>query len=240
MEATQSTYDHLESIDRIDELIKGADSFYEEKDSIPVRSSLTFTNGFNVKATVLFVDIRDSKSLAERYSKPLLAKIYRSYISEVVAVLRGVLKVNEIYIEGDGIWGVFDTPMKHDIDDVFSAAARISSLVDILNYKYKKIGVNPVSVGIGLAYGTSLYIKSGYKNSGINEVVWLGSVVGEAARLCSYGNRMAYDKEIVMSDVFYQNLNETNKILAEKNVIRSCYHSNAVNSAMDKWLVAQS
>lgn len=56
---------------------------------------------------------------------------------------------------------------------------------------------------MGASYGSSLYIKAGYKGSGINEVVWLGKLVGEAAKLCSYGNKTWSDKELMVSDVFF-------------------------------------
>lgn len=102
--------------------------------------------------------------------------------------------------------------------------------------KYKKKGYSELTVGIGLAYSSSLYIKAGYKGSGINEVVWLGKLVSEAAKLCSYGNKEYYDKEMMVSDIFYNNLNEDNKKLLEYNSYRTCYHGHVVNLEMDEWV----
>lgn len=239
MEAKSSVYNHIDSVARIDELLRGADVSYEDKTSIPDRATLTFSNGFYVSATAMFVDLRGSKKLSEAHSKPTLAKIYRSYISETVAVMKGHSKINEVYIEGDGVWGIFDTPQKTDIDEVFSTAARIASLVDILNFKLAKANIASITVGIGMAYGQSLYIKAGYKNSGVNEVVWLGDVIGEAAELCSNANRSYGDSRVMMAKVVYDNLNDENKKLANWNSTRNCYHANIINIAMDTWLKAQ-
>ena len=237
MEANHSNYDYTKSIERIDEVLDSSDANYENKKSIPSRSSLTFSNGYYVYATAIFVDIRGSKSLNDKHKRPTLAKMYRTYISEVVAVLKGDLNINEIYIEGDGVWAIIDTPSKSDIDSAFSTAAKISSLIDILNIKYRKKGYSELTVGIGITWGESLYIKSGYKGSGINEVVWLGKgLVGDAAKLCSFGNKTNADREIMASDTFYSNLNQHNKDLLRINSNRSCYHSNAVNTEMDKWV----
>ncbi len=236
MEAKYSTYDYLKSIERIDETLDTSDANYEDKKTIPSRESLTFSNGFYVDCSALFIDIRNSKGLSEKHKRPTLAKIYKTYISELVAVLRGHSKVSEIYIEGDCVWGIFDTPNRSDIDEVFSVAAKASSLIDILNIKYKKKGYSELTVGIGASYGSSLYIKAGYKGSGINEVVWLGKLVGEAAKLCSYGNKTLSDRELMVSDVFYSNLNEKNKKLLEKNYSRECYHGNVINLAMNDWV----
>ena len=236
MEAKYSYYNFDNSIDRIDEILNGSDASYEDKDSIPSRDSLTFNNGYYVSCSALCIDIRESKSLAEKHTRPVLAKIYKTYISELVAVLKGHSNVSEIYIEGDSVWGIFDTPQKDDIDELFGVAAQASSLVDILNIKYRKRGYSELTVGVGLSYGSSLLIKSGYKGSGINEVVWLGKLVAEAALLCSYGNRSFDDKEIMVSDVFKQNLNEHNKKLLSRNYSRSCYHGNVVNTDMNEWV----
>lgn len=236
MESSYSSYDFEKSIERIDEILNSSDSDFSDKKSIPNRDTLTFNNGFYVNATALFVDIRDSKSLSDDHERPVLAKIYKTYISEVVAVLKGDSNINEVYIEGDGVWGIFDTPYQADINEVFSTAARVSSIIDILNIKYKKKSYNSITVGIGLTYGSSLYIKAGYKGSGINEVVWLGELVGEAAELCSYGNKTYSDKETMVSSTFHSNLNDDNKNLLEWNQDRGCFNGYIVNMAMNEWV----
>lgn len=96
MKASYSAYDFTKSRERIDEILKGADADYKNKDSIPSRDDLTFTNGFNVKCSALFVDIRGSKAINDKHTKPVLAKIYKTYISELVAIMRNHPKVNEI------------------------------------------------------------------------------------------------------------------------------------------------
>jgi len=236
MEAKYSTYNHKKSIERIDETLNNSDANYEDRKSIPLRSALTFNNGFYVDCSALFIDMRGSKSLSENHKRPTLAKIYKTYISELVAVLQDHSKVSEIYIEGDCVWGIFDTPQKSDIDELFSTAAKAASLIDILNIKYKKKGYSEITVGIGMSYGSSLYIKAGYKGSGTNEVVWLGKLVGEAAQLCSYGNKTYADNETMVSNVFYENLNQKNKNLLAKNYNRDCYHGNLVNTKMNEWV----
>jgi class 3 adenylate cyclase len=236
MEATYSYYDYTESIDRIDEILEGEDASYEDHKGIPPRENLTFLNGFYVDVTVLFVDMRGSKALSTKHTRPVLAKILRSYISEIVAVMKNNLTVSEIYIEGDGVWGVFNTTTKKEVDDVFCTAGMISSLIDILNVKLSKKKYSTLSVGVGLDDGTSLYAKAGYKGSGINEVVWIGQIVGSAAALCKNGNRTHWDREVMVSEGVYEMLTDEHKKLLEWNSSRNCYHGNIVNVKMDAWV----
>jgi class 3 adenylate cyclase len=235
METNHIAYDYLKSFERIDEIIQTSDSSFEELKEIPSRDKLTYTNGFYVYCSALFIDIRDSSALPEKHTRPKLAKLYRTYLSEVVAVMNGNDDCAEISIVGDCVSGVFKTPYTRDIDGVFSTAAELSSLVDVLNCKFEKQSITSITVGIGMSYGRALMIKAGYKGSAINDIVWMGNVLNEASNLCGYGNKGPYDRETMVSSVFYQNLNEHNQGLLEWNASRNCYHGNIVNIAMNEW-----
>lgn len=236
MEASFSVYDFEKSIERISEILESSDASYEDRTGVPARDCLTFNNGFYVNVSVIFVDMRGSKKLAEGHTRPVLAKIYRSYISEVVAVLRGHAQVKEISIEGDGVWAVFDTTFKSQIDGAFSTACQVASLTDILNVKLKKKGYSTIKVGIGIDYGESLFIKAGYKGSGINEVVWLGKVVGNAAKLCKEANSGIFRERIIVSSVVYNNLNDQNQKMLSFVPGMDAYQGDIVNTAMNKWV----
>lgn len=237
MKSNHQEYNFEKSRDRIDEILKTEDKSFEEVDKIPSRDRLTFTNGFYVnKTSALFVDIRKSSDLPNKYKRPVLARIYRSYISEVVAVINENDLCAEINIHGDSVWGIFDAQYKTQIDSVFSTSAQVSSIIDTLNCKFKKKNIDPITVGIGIAYGRVLMIKAGYSGSGINDVVWMGDVVNKASKLCSHGNKTWNDKETMVSKVFRDNLNENNQKLLEWNSNRSCYHGNIINKSMNNWL----
>ena len=239
MKAGNSYYSHIDSNDRIKEILNSSDNNYEEKKSIPSRDSLTFTNGFYVNCSAMFVDMRKSKELTDKYQRPTLARIYRSYISELVAVMKDHAKVSEVNIEGDCVWGIFDTPYKNNVDELFSVAAKVSSMIDILNWRFDKKGYDQIDVGIGLDYGRALMLKAGYKGSGINDVIWMGDVVNSASVLCSYGNKRYNDKKIMVSSTFQDNLNDHNKDLLSWNSDRSCYNGSVVNTEMNGWLKEQ-
>lgn len=239
MKASFSLYNRSDSNDRIKDILNSSDNNYEKKGSIPSRDSLTFTNGYYVNCAAMFVDMRASKELAEKYQRPTLSRIYRSYISELVAVMKDHTKVSEVNIEGDCVWGVFDSPYQEDINELFSVAAKVSSMINILNWRFEKKGYDPIAVGVGLDYGRALMLKAGYKGSGINDVIWMGDVINSASALCSYGNKSWSDKEIMVSSVFHDNLNKDNQNLLEWNSSRSCFNGYVVNVAMNDWLDEQ-
>jgi len=239
MKASYTEYKYLDSNDRIDEILNSPDFNYEERNSIPSRDSLSYNKGFYVNCSAMFVDMRDSKSLADNYKRPTLARIYKSFISELVAVMKGHEKVKELNIEGDCVWGVYDTPKKADIQSLFIVSSRVAAMIDILNWQLQKKSLKEIEVGIGIDYGRVLMVKAGYKGSGIDEVVWMGDVVSDASKLCNYGKSTLWDKRIMVSDIFYNNLTDEQKKLMEKNTQRDCYHGDVVNSAVHDWLEEQ-
>ncbi|MCX5067700.1 adenylate/guanylate cyclase domain-containing protein [Micromonospora lupini] len=236
MDGKYRPYNYLASIERIDGYLKQPRGNFEEVDELPDRDRLTYTNGFHAQwCSALFVDIRDSSKLPDVYTRPALAKIYRAYISEMVAILSGVPKVHEVNIVGDGVWGVFNSSQKSDNDEVFSAAFKINSLLRILNHKMKTAGYEtPIRVGIGVADGRALMIKAGFNGSGIHDVVYMGQVVNRAAKLASQGSK-GLTPPIVLDEDFVVHLNGHNADLVHHDRRSGWYTSDAVSAVMDEW-----
>lgn len=235
MESNYLRYDFKKSFERIDKILESNDNNYEEKSEIPPRDDLTYTNGFYVDISSIFVDIRNSSSLTLKHRRPKLAKIYRSYISEVVAIMNSDSTCIEINIIGDCVSGIFNSKTKDDINDLFWIAFTTSSLIDVLNCKLEKNEIEPIEVGIGISYGRALMVQAGYSGSGINDVVWMGDVVNEASKLANYGNKSYFDYEIMVSQIIFHNLNQGNQSLLTWNQNRQCYHGSVVNVAMNEW-----
>jgi class 3 adenylate cyclase len=240
MESSFSTYDHEKSDDRIREILNSAESF-EEVNDIPARDRLTFSNGYYVNCTALFIDIRGSSELPNNHTRPVLGKLYRAYLSECVAVMNGGTNCREVSINGDCVSGIFNTPYKADLDEVFSTAARLNSATEILNWRLEQKGYSSIKCGIGMAYGRALMLKAGYKGSGINEVIWMGDVVNEASNLCHDGNR-GLNNVLQVSTTVFGNLNDHNKGLLSplyKFTLLSGpdqYQGNVVNLVMQSYL----
>lgn len=237
MKATNTSFCLDDSIKRIDEILNAESDTYEELKSIPSRDRLTYTNGFYVNCTAIFVDICDSSELTNVHLRPVLAKIYRSFISEMVAIFNGFHQCREISINGDCVWCVFDTPYKSDIDCAFYAACMANALINILNFKLQKKGYQTYDANIGMDYGRALMHKAGYKGSQINDVIWMGDVVNNACHLCNE-DRGLFGKRIFMSKIIYNNLNDEFKRFCNK-YDDNTFHSSAVNIEMDDWLNKQ-
>ena len=247
MDGNYKAYNHVSSINRIDDILALPAGQFEEVNSLPNRDKLTFTNGYYAYCTALFVDIRDSSGLPSIYLRPSLAKVYRAFISEAVAIINSHLFVREVNIVGDCVWAVYNTPNTSDIDTVFGIAAQFTSLESILANRMKKAGFDaPIYFGVGLSYGRALMVKAGYNGSGINDVVYMGDVVNKAAHLASRGGKKGMygsrAPRVHMDDVFQQNLNDeyrgwTTKVQSYPDIV---YSATIHDTEMNDWLKANS
>ena len=142
----------------------------------------------------------------------------------------------EININGDCVWGVFETPYKRQVDNVVSVAAILNSMIQILNYKLRKKDYSEISVGIGIDYGRALMVKAGYSGSGINDVIWMGDVVNTACHLCNKAGRYIRSV-IVISNTVYDDLNEEiqKKFSRFSDQYVTRYEGSITNSSMDEW-----
>lgn len=238
MDGNFRAYDHNSSSERIKSILNQPAGVFEETNSLPDRDKLTFTNGFYGKCSAIFIDIRDSSGLTEKHKRPTLAKIYRAFISEMVAVLNSSLLVREVNIVGDCVWAVYNTPYQNHIHDVFSVACRANTLLKLLNYHYNKKGIEPLKIGIGVDYGRALMIKAGFSGSGVNEVVYMGDVVNSAAHLAHEAGRNWNPPIYVGGDIFV-NLGEDDQKWLNSRYLNghgTVYAGDVVLTTMNEWV----
>ena len=141
------------------------------------------------------------------------ARIIRSFSSEIISILKDDENYREIGIRGDCVYCIYTAPSQQDLVKIFRHAYRINSFMNMLNKLLEKQGFTTIQAGIGLGCDRDLIIKAGQSGSGINDKVWIGQAVVDAAHLSGRANRDGIFA-IAMSPLFYNNVNE---LLCEAN-----------------------
>ncbi len=180
----------------------------ESVSKVPTEDEMTYGNGYYVKCCAVFVDIRDSSLLTYEETKKNVSKIYRSFVSEITAVMQSLQQCKHINIVGDCVSGIFDAQnLSKDILEVFLMVARIHSVIRLLNNQLSLYDLPNIKVGIGVDYGNTLVVKAGYQGSGLDDLVWMGRVVNHAAHLGNSANKE--NKPIILcSNNFYNALGD--------------------------------
>jgi class 3 adenylate cyclase len=223
-------------------MLELTDGAFTETEQIPASARLTYENGFFVECAALFIDIRGSSALTAKHTQSVLGKIYRAYISECVAVLNQDPNCGEIFIQGDCVGAVFHAPRDEDVDSVFVRAGELNSLIEHLNWRLSQRGYSAIKCGIGVSVGRALMIQAGYKGSGINEVIWMGDVVNQAAKLCHLGNRGDNLPAQISAGAFARLNGQNRKLLKKFSPVflgPTHYQGNFVSDEMARWTAEQ-
>lgn len=197
-------YDYRKSKETVEAILKSPTKIVE-MDNIPASdSAFTYENGIKAWVGALFVDIVDSSKLFQSPNEDT-ARVMRSFCSEVISILKDDSNYREIGIRGDCVYCIYNASYQSCMVDIFHHAFRINSFMNMLNKLLTKNGYSAVKAGIGLGCSQDLIIKSGQNGSGINDKIWIGKAVVDAAHLSDIANRNRVSP-IAMSPLIYKNV----------------------------------
>lgn len=214
----------------------------EEKEKIPADQEFTYENGIVCWVSAIFVDIKKSSELFKTRDEKL-ARLLRAFTSELITIMQDFDEYSQIGIRGDCVYAIYSTPTKNDVDSVFGIAAKVNTFMRMFNKLLQDNNYSTIGVGIGLGCDKELIIKAGRSGAGINDKIWIGKAVVDAANLSSVANRYGYSK-IAMSSCFHNNIKdfEGNKpewfkpIYGSVHFNGTFYTCDAINKEFDKWI----
>lgn len=214
-------YDFQKSKETIESILSSPTKIVT-KDTIPSSDGeFTYENGIKAWVGALFVDIVNSSKLFQSANEDT-ARIIRGFCSEIISILKDDPNYREIGIRGDCVYCIYNAPYQSNLVDIFRHAYRINSFMNMFNKILSKHGYTTISAGIGLGCDKELIIKAGQNGSGINDKIWIGKAVVDAAHLSDTANRNGIS-EIAMSPVFYDNIRET--LFEENEDYKSWIHA---------------
>lgn len=200
-------FDYKESKKRVLEILSSKTDV--EKKPIPKNDKeFTYANGIKCWVGAMFIDIVDSSSLFKDQKDEKIARIVRSYTSEIIEILKSFDKVRQIGIRGDCVFAIYAVEYKNDLVELFRLAYLINTYMNMLNVLLEKNSFPTITAGIGLGASENLVIKAGLQQSGYNDLVFIGDAVVDASNLSGEANRHSVGG-IAMNTTFYDNIIDT-------------------------------
>ena len=186
------------------------------RDHLPTVDDLKDANdAYRFKASVLFVDMRGSTKLPDRFSADQLVKIYRCYTRAIVQAVRYSGGCVRDFM-GDGILAIFlDDENEMSEEKSVHAARYIATVIDmLLNPMLDQAFGHRISCGIGVHTGEVFLSKVGmrgkeHQEDAEDEVrpVWVGDSTNLA---CKYSAAVAAGTIFISASTFCE-LSDTNK-----------------------------
>jgi class 3 adenylate cyclase len=238
-------YDYREGKKRLETILDGEMEIIEQ-DKVPSEDEFTFDNGYYSCVSAVFVDIRKSTELFNDEDKVKVAKIIRSFTSEIIEISRKGDNLREIGIRGDCVYAIYTTPKKYDVYEIAVKTFWINTYVNMLNKLLDDRDFPQICIGIGASAAQELVVKAGRKNTGINSKVWIGNAVTTASHLSSEGSKNG-NASILFSECFYSNCidelvnvdgEEVRRLFTRKytSKLGNYYSANVVMSEYDEWI----
>ena len=236
-----TSYDYQVGSQRISNILN-QDMSKEDRKKVPPESQMTYSNGYTMRISAIFVDIRNSTKLFADKNRDMVTRVTKSFVSEVIQIMDSDPSA-EIGIRGDCVYAIYSTPEKCNVHSVYEKAYFVNTLMKLLNKHYSRKKYPQIEIGIGLAVSEDLVVKAGSKGSGVNDRIWIGGAVPTASNLSSYGNKDGIGP-IVMTEQFYQDIID----LAVKNGADKSWfvkgatddgrirHCNIVCRQFDEWI----
>lgn len=239
-------YDYHKGKERIENILDHEMQVVEQG-KLPHDDSFTFSNGYYSWVTAIFVDIRDSSSLFADEDKEKVAKIIRSFTSEVIEILRVDDNLREIGIRGDCVYAVYTTPQKSDIYELADRTFWINTYMKMLNKLLAERSLPTIRVGIGMSTAQELVVKAGRKDVGINNKVWIGKAVTKAAHFSAKGNKDKNEPLIYSPCSFSNFIDKLEETVADEtprdwfeyvndSEIGGFYTANIIKADFNKWI----
>lgn len=239
-------YDYKAGKQRIETILENNMKVIEQN-KLPGDDELTFTNGYHCWVSAIFVDMRDSTELCAFENKEKLAKIFRSFSSEVIEILRNDDNLREIVIRGDCVYAIYTTPYQYNVYEIADKCFYINTFMKMFNKLLTKYSLPQIKVGIGMSTDKELVVKAGRFGVGINSKIWIGKAVSRACHYADYGNKNG-NPPIVMGKCSYDSmidqLEEYNKVRNPKSWFTyhkdqgegDYYTADVINIDFDNWI----
>lgn len=237
------SYDYKEGKDRIKKILEN-NATIQKKEIPNDDTDFTYDNGIKCWIGSIFVDIVGSKNIIENKEDIVVAKVLRSFTSEVISILNTSDNMRQIGIRGDCVYGVFSCSKQKDTYELADLTFYINTLIKMLNKLFTKYKYPNIKVGIGMSIGEDLVIKAGRKGTGINDRIWIGKAVVEACVLADKAGRNG-KSPIGFSSLAYTNFIEL--LEKEKSECRNWftkyyedgkyeYYGDVIKSSFNKWI----
>ena len=200
-------FDYEKSKRRIFDILNSKTKIKSE-DTVPFNDSeFTYENGMKSYVAAMFLDIRNSTNLFKNYDEEKLARILRSYFSEIVRILKENKNYREIGIRGDCIYAIYSVKSISELKSVIDDAIFVNTFNEMFQKILEKTDFATFQIGIGLGLSNTLIIKTGLKHSGVNDYIRIGDSVVNASKLSGQGNKDGFET-IVMDEEFYNNIKD--------------------------------
>jgi adenylate cyclase len=162
--------------------------------------------GKNVKATVLFSDVRSFTTITEQLGAQGTVALLNEYFTLMVDCIQREEGMLDKFI-GDAIMAAFGIPVGHDDDADRAVRTAIAMIRELRAWNDQRIAEGKLAVDIGIGLNTDMVVSGNIGSKKRMDYTIIGDGVNLAARLESACKQ--YGAHILISEFTYKQLRST-------------------------------
>ena len=226
-----TAYNFAESLSRIDAVLSSDNPVNAR--GIPSVEEMNSSKVYLPQATVVHVNFEIVSDIWHLYDEKKELPVIQSFISEAMKIGGSSSCCQDIMVTEKYLRMVYDTSLKSELNEALDDAARVRTLAMVVSKKAKKRDFPMIKASIGMDYGQLSMLPINLNDIRFSRYLWTGKTIETAEKNASYAN-----DDIVISDIVWKNLTESNRKLFEaEQLLSSFYRGKIVNVAMNNWVV---
>lgn len=166
-----------------------------------------------------------------------LYKQYKCILSEVGAIVNEIKEAIEYTVLSKNILATLIRVSNEDkLDKIIDAAAKICSLLNILNRKFVEHSLGAISIGVGVSYNNARLTKETFREGLDSEMLWYGDVVDESIKLSQNARTGFLGNSLMITKSVYELLSESYRNFFTYDNTVDAFVSSLINKNMEAWL----
>lgn len=167
---------------------------------------------------------------------PILAKQYKCLISEFSAVINENPNVVEIsFLRLNVMASLITISEPGKLNSVIDIAAKLTSLLAILNRKFSSQGLKTIDMGIGVDYSTIRITNQAFSANIESEYLWSGEAVDMSHTLSQKAKTGLMSNSLMITKSAYECLSDKYKSFFSFDNVNGCFSSSLINKQLENW-----
>lgn len=166
----------------------------------------------------------------------LLAKQYKCLISEFGAVINENVNVVEIsFLRINVMSALVKISEPGQMNSVIDVAAKLTSLLSILNKKFSSMGLGSIDIGIGIDYSNIRITNQSFSTELDNEYLWSGDAVDTSYLLSQKAKTGLLSNSLMITKSVYDCLSDRYKSFFSYDNVNGCFSASLINKYLESW-----
>ncbi|KFZ27430.1 MAG: hypothetical protein KQ78_00343 [Candidatus Izimaplasma bacterium HR2] len=215
----------------------------EAKKSIPKsEKNFNYANGIKSWISVININISNYDKIIKNDNTVLVAKVLKSFSTEVIDILNSDDLIRKIGVEGNHIYAIYSTPYKNNIHEVALLLGLLNTYMLMLNKILEQKKIIKIKYKIGMSSGEDIVVRAHKKETEVagevfSQKLWIGNALYRAINL----SKLKSKESIIVDSMSYKNfIDEWEKINSDCKEwfkkVDDYYVADIVRIKFDAWI----